>query len=134
MTRTSDTRNYVSERKAALTECVRAKRVEGWDQSNWATPTDRHDASLITALAQAHEWREWIEVGEILTLEDLAARTKHDRSYVRRVLKLAFLAPDIQRAILTGRQPKALTLAALGDTDLPFAWNEQRTLLSFAAG
>ena len=29
----------------------------------------------------------------VLTIEDLAARTKHDRSFVRRTLKLSFLAP-----------------------------------------
>lgn len=109
------------------------KRVEGWDQADWTTPTERHDEALIKALAQAHEWRELIERGEVLTLEDIVERTKHDRSHVRRILKLAFLAPDIQRAILTGRQPKSLTLAALADIDLPLHWQSQRTLLSVTA-
>ena len=89
------------------------KRVEGWDQSNWTAAKPRHDASFIKALARVHEWREWIEMGKTLTLEDLAAKTGHHRSYLRQTLKLAFLSPDLLRAILTGRQPKSLTLAAL---------------------
>lgn len=109
------------------------KRVEGWDQADWKTPSERYDVALIKALAQAHEWRELIERGEVLTLEQIVERTSHDRSYVRRILKLAFLAPDIQRAILTGRQPKSLTLAALADLDLPLLWQTQRTLLSFTS-
>lgn len=56
----------------------------------------------------------------------------HDRKYVRSTLKLAFLAPDIQRAILTGRQPKTLTLTTLSETELPMLWAEQRTLLRTA--
>ncbi len=109
------------------------KRVEGWDQADWATPSDRHDPLLIKALCRAHQWREWIEDGEIATLEELATRVHHDRKYVHQILKLAFLAPDVQRTILTGRQPKALSLRVLADMDLPLRWSEQRTLLSFGA-
>jgi len=110
-----------------------ARRVEGWEKNDWTTATVRHDATLIKALTEAHEWRKLIEMGEILTMEDLSARTRHDRKYVRHTLKLAFLAPDIQRAILDGRQPRSLTAPALADLDLPMLWSEQRSLLSFAA-
>lgn len=105
------------------------KRVEGWDQSNWTKASPRHDPALIKALTQAHEWRGWIEAGDVVTLEDVAARASHDRKHTRQILKLPFLAPDIQRDILTGRQPKALTLAALSEVDLPLLWADQRTLL-----
>ena len=109
------------------------KRVEGWDRRDWTTGTRHHNANLIKALAQAHEWREWIETGEVVTLEDLAARTHHDRKHVRQILKLAFLAPDIQRAILAGQQPNSFTLAAIAEVDLPLLWADQRSLLGFAA-
>ncbi len=79
----------------------------------------REDPALIKALVLAHEWRGWIEAGEVVTLEDVAARVSHDRKHTRQILKLASLAPDIQQAILTGRQQKALTLAALSEVDLP---------------
>jgi site-specific DNA recombinase len=41
--------------------------------------------------------------------------------YHRRLLRLAFLAPDLQRAILAGRQPAGLTL----DQRLPPLWTDQ---------
>jgi len=40
---------------------------------------------------------------------------------------LAFLAPDIVEAILTGTQPVDLTAESLiKNTDLPLDWREQR--------
>ncbi|WP_104020205.1 hypothetical protein [Roseovarius nitratireducens] len=46
--------------------------------------------------------------------------------YRRRLIRLAFLAPDLQDAILGGRQPCEMALAALMDADLPLSWSEQR--------
>jgi hypothetical protein len=46
-----------------------------------------------------------------------------------RLLSQAFLAPDINEAILEGRQPKYLTVEYLLQAiDLPIAWSEQRKL------
>ena len=45
--------------------------------------------------------------------------------YHRRLLRLAFLAPNIQRAILAGRQPAGLTLKQLLDQQLPLLWTDQ---------
>jgi hypothetical protein len=47
------------------------------------------------------------------------------RNFVNRLLRLTLLAPDIQEAILEGRQPKALQLEDLTQA-LPRAWDEQR--------
>lgn len=44
---------------------------------------------------------------------------------------MAFLAPDIQAAILEGRQPRGLTLHGLLDQPLPAAWSDQRSALGF---
>ena len=54
-------------------------------------------------------------------------------SYFSRIVRLAYLAPDITTAILHGRQPPRLTAAWLAQTsDLPLAWSEQRRILGFA--
>ena len=45
--------------------------------------------------------------------------------YHRRLLRLAYLAPDLQRAILAGRQPRGLTLRHLLDQRPPLLWSEQ---------
>jgi hypothetical protein len=69
--------------------------------------------------AQQHSYRS---AGELAQAEGIA------RSFVNRLLRLTLLAPDIQEAILEGRQPKGLQLAVLTGK-LPSAWEEQRQLL-----
>ena len=51
--------------------------------------------------------------------------------YERRVQRLAFLAPDIQRAIIDGAQPPGLNLERLIKSELPLSWKEQREKLGF---
>ena len=46
-------------------------------------------------------------------------------SYVGRVLRLTLLAPDVVEAILGGRQPAEMTLAALM-RQFSVIWEEQR--------
>jgi hypothetical protein len=56
---------------------------------------------------------------------EIAEAEKIDRSFVSRLLDLTLLAPDIQEAILEGRQPKGLQLEELTRA-VPGAWMEQR--------
>jgi hypothetical protein len=53
----------------------------------------------------------------------------YSKRYTRRLLPLAFLAPDIIQAILEGTQPPRLKLADLLDTNLPLSWAQQRKIL-----
>ena len=46
--------------------------------------------------------------------------------YRRALIRLAFLAPDIQRAILAGAEAPDLDLAQLLDRPIPLDWQEQR--------
>jgi hypothetical protein len=68
---------------------------------------------MVKALARAFRWRRLLEAGTFATVEEIAAAEKINASYVGRVLRLTLLAPDIVEAILDGRQPADLTLAAL---------------------
>ena len=52
------------------------------------------------------------------------------RRYIRRLVNLAFLSPQLVEAILQGRQPAALTVTRLTELDLPLDWSEQRRLLA----
>ena len=83
------------------------------------------DASLIKALARAHHWKELLLSGEIKSVDTLAAKFGQERRHTGRILSLAFLSPDITRAILQGRQPLGLRLTNLLDANLPLAWSEQ---------
>ena len=51
--------------------------------------------------------------------------------YVGRLIRLAFLAPDIVESIVEGRQPTTLTAEALTrHIALPLSWRSQRTVLN----
>jgi DNA invertase Pin-like site-specific DNA recombinase len=87
------------------------------------------DAPLIKALAKAHRWRAMLEAGEVGSVEALAAKLKQERKHVSGILNIAFLAPDLTKAILNGEQPPGLRLAHLLAADLPLSWTEQRALI-----
>jgi len=95
---------------------------------------DAPDIELITLIARAQSWWAELRDGKIVSQKDLAAREELDRGDVSRILKLAFLAPDIIRAILAGRQPIDLTANTLmrSASQLPHDWSRQKTLLGFA--
>ncbi|MCB1471813.1 MAG: hypothetical protein KDJ68_02695, partial [Rhodobiaceae bacterium] len=48
-----------------------------------------------------------------------------DTPYRRKLVRLAFLAPQLQSAILAGRQPPGLTLTKLMEADIPASWDAQ---------
>jgi DNA invertase Pin-like site-specific DNA recombinase len=83
-------------------------------------PGPRPDPVLIRALRAAHAMVRRDRSG--LPVLDVAPPSP----YHRRLVRLAFLAPDIQRAILSGRQPPGLTLGQLMESPLPLLWSEQR--------
>jgi hypothetical protein len=81
--------------------------------------------SLVKAIARANDWRRLIATGEIGSRRALKQALNVDESYIGRIIRCAFLAPDIVEAILDGKQPPHLTLTALQGT-LPANWAEQR--------
>ena len=89
------------------------------------------DTAPATALWRVHRELAASHCGPTTPDADLAQACSPADSYRRRLGALAFLAPDIQRALLDGRQPAGLTLQALLDCDLPLSWVEQRAMLGF---
>ena len=63
-------------------------------------------------------------------MQALVERDGITRRYIRRLVGLAFLSPELVEAILQGRQPVALTATRLTELDLPLDWTEQRRLLA----
>jgi site-specific DNA recombinase len=88
------------------------------------------DSSLVRLLLRAHAIRTRLLEDPSLPLKAIAAGEGISSSYVTRLLRLAFLAPDIVTAILNGRHPPQLTANRLmDDTRLPLDWTAQRELL-----
>jgi hypothetical protein len=79
----------------------------------WAPTNARPDETLIRALARAHRWNRMLEACKCRSITEIAGGEKIDRSFVSRLLRLILPAPDIQEAILEGRQPKGLQLEEL---------------------
>ena len=68
--------------------------------------------------------------GRAPSQQALAERDGITRRYIRRLVGLACLSPELLEAILQGRQPVALAATCLTELDLPLDWTEQRRLLA----
>jgi hypothetical protein len=90
----------------------------------------RRDPALIKAIARGRAWFDELAIGRALSLQALAERDGITRRYIRRLVGLAFLSPELVEAILQGRQPIELTATRLTELDLPLDWTEQRRLLA----
>jgi hypothetical protein len=88
------------------------------------------DPALIKAIARGRAWFDELASGRARSLRDIAERDGITRRYIRRLVDLAFLSPQLVAAILQGRQPVALTATRLTELDLPFDWAEQHRLLA----
>jgi lambda repressor-like predicted transcriptional regulator len=91
------------------------------------------DGTLVRLLVRAHAIRARLLQDPGLTLREIAAEEGVVSSYVSRIIRLSFLAPDMVTAICNGRHPAQLTANRLmEDTRLPLAWKAQRELLGLA--
>ena len=90
------------------------------------------DLTMVQALARSYQWRTWFEKGMVTSFAAVSEREGCNEAYVRKLLPVAFLAPDITESILAGTQPRNLTLADLTSKPLPLDWNSQRRRLGFA--
>ena len=90
------------------------------------------DPALVNLVIRVQAFRaKLLQSGEA-SLTDTARGEGISRSYLTRVARLAFLAPEIVCAILDGRQPAQLSVARLSRlAHLPLEWSEQRKLLGF---
>ncbi len=87
-----------------------------------APAASKPDPVLIKALRAAHGLLPTDRTGTP------CLEAAPESSYQRRLIRLAFLAPDVQAAILKGQQAPWLTLPALMAEDLPLSWAGQRRL------
>jgi DNA invertase Pin-like site-specific DNA recombinase len=88
----------------------------------------RPDPTLIKALKTAHRLLAETGGAAIAAPDQVVLQVSPAVPYERNLLRLAFLAPDLQAQILEGRQPSAVTLQRLFTSELPAAWDDQRQL------
>jgi DNA invertase Pin-like site-specific DNA recombinase len=91
----------------------------------------RVDQPLLKTIVRAHKWFNDLVSGRVHNMAEIASMEGVDKSYVSRVVNLAFLAPDIIESIISGHQPADLNVEKLMKrTDLPLDWVQQRQLLT----
>lgn len=90
------------------------------------TVAPQPDPVLQQNLARAHRWADQLRRGE--SLSSIARAENCSDSLVRSRVALAFLAPDLQRAIREGTAPSHLTTHLIVRTTLPQDWQAQPRL------
>jgi hypothetical protein len=90
------------------------------------------DQSLLRAVARAHCWFDDLVSGR--SMSEIARRDGVGKQYVSRLIRLAFLAPEVVERVVAGRQPPELTAQALqaGRFDIPVYWAAQKRALGFS--
>jgi len=100
-----------------------------------ASPATRRqtNAVIVKALRRSHAILLANKASPLAAVEEMANATAPADFNDRRMSPLGFLAPDIQRAILEGRQPSSVTLNALLQAGGALSWEEQRRALGWSA-
>lgn len=84
------------------------------------------DPHILKALGRAWAWRRRLEAGEVATIHDLAKAEGFTDRFVSRMVRLAYLSPDVLERLVISRDPPSVSVNELIEaTYLP--WAEQAT-------
>ncbi|MEP2707681.1 MAG: recombinase family protein [Roseibium sp.] len=109
---------------------VEAKLIIGSDIDSFKAPTGSpttKDKTLVKNIRAANHWYRAVQKGQ--SFSEIADTEGTSVNTVKRVISLAFLAPDIVRDILQGKQPVALTSDWLLRKTLPGDFDKQRDII-----
>ncbi|WP_363351849.1 hypothetical protein [Methylocystis echinoides] len=67
------------------------------------------DPHILRALGRAWAWRR-LENGEAATIQDIALAERVTDRYVSRIMRLAYLSPDVLERLLLWRVPPAVSI------------------------
>ena len=86
------------------------------------------DPHVLRAIARAWSWRRQLETGAASTIQDIAAAEKVSDRFVSRMMRLAYLSPEVLEHLVIRRVPPALSLNDLvAVADRP--WAEQMDMV-----
>lgn len=122
------------EETTAIITCPMSLRRRGVETRMILTdnshPARSPDAALIDLIARAHRYLRQLVQSPGTTLTEVAKANGTDVSEISRLLPLAFLAPKIVEATMTGSQPVDLTAHRLSRLNgVPSSWAEQVQVL-----
>ncbi len=116
--------------------CQKTIRKSSWNhvlRGCWTVGESQQHFPEEAPLLRAFAIQDRLEQNPDLTLQRIAEAAGVSPSYVTRLLRLSYLAPDIVTAVVDGQQPPELTAEKLmRNTRLPLSWEAQRKRLGFA--
>jgi hypothetical protein len=68
------------------------------------------DPHILRALGRAWAWRRRLESGEATTIHDIAKAEKVTDRFVSRIMRLAYLSPDVLERLVISRDPPAVSV------------------------
>jgi hypothetical protein len=90
----------------------------------------QYDQPLLVALTRAFYWQHLLDDGVVSSGSEIAQREGLHHSTVNELLRLTLLEPAIIQAILTGKQPRCMSLLWFHRNPLPTDWVAQRQILA----
>ena len=96
---------------------------DGTFRDGWA-----QDPHVLRAIARAWSWRRQLETGAASTILDIAAAEKVSDRFVSRMMRLAYLSPEVLEYLVIRRVPPALSLYDLADVAAR-PWAEQMDMV-----
>jgi hypothetical protein len=105
---------------------IRKKGVEA--KFDTGKETSNVDMVLLRNVAKAHRWLEMLKQGQ--SFAEIAEQEKLSARRVQQLIDHAFLAPDITRSVIAGKQPHGLTTEYLQRSEIPENWAEQHQLFA----
>ena len=86
------------------------------------------DPHILRAIGRAWAWRRRMGAGEFGTLQELAEAVGLAERHVSRQLRLAYLAPEVLKRLVFGREVTAVTLMQLTES-AALRWVEQSPIV-----
>jgi hypothetical protein len=88
------------------------------------------DTPLIRALGLAHHWQQLLCDGKVRTISDIAEFEGIDVTQVRRLMRLALLAPTLVEMIVVSNGRTSINLEFVLRRAMPADWQEQGALFA----
>ena len=87
---------------------------------------------LVKVIAKGYYWNKLLDEGKVKTIKEITEFEKDcNFDYIKRAIRLNILSPRIVESILSGTQPKDLTVMKLYNVK-SLDWKEQEKILNFA--
>ncbi|MDC0520943.1 hypothetical protein OAN71_00675 [bacterium] len=101
------------------------KRTNG-TKLTWIGYKGEPNHALIRAIVTAQAWVEEIKAGR--SMSDIMQAHNIPEGMIWKRIRLAFLSPEVLKAIAQGKTNRDLTIKMLTRHDLPLEWFKQETL------